>query len=103
MSNIILGSVLYMIFNLSQFQVLFGLSASVNVDPLAGDLLSLLSNDGSGAASSTIASSEYKMRTTVNNLFNKMLTGVTADFLIFWFMLVSKSPLMLAFILRAYG
>ena len=103
MSNIILGSVIYMIFNLSQLQVLFGLSASVNVDSLAGDLLSLLSNDCSGAASSTIASSEYKMRTTVSNLFNKMLIGVTADFLIFWFMLVSKSPLKLAFILRAYS
>ncbi|KAK4577823.1 hypothetical protein RGQ29_028089 [Quercus rubra] len=45
--------------------VLFGLSAAVNVDSLAGDLLSLLSKQGAGAAFSTVASSEYKLRTTV--------------------------------------
>lgn len=45
--------------------VLFGLSAAVNVDSLAVDLLSLLSKQGAGAAFSTVASSEYKLRTTV--------------------------------------
>ncbi|KAB1203555.1 hypothetical protein CJ030_MR8G015378 [Morella rubra] len=45
--------------------VLFGLSASVNVDSLAGDLLSILSKESPGGASSTVASSEYKLRTTV--------------------------------------
>lgn len=45
--------------------VLFGLSAAVNVDSLAADLLSLLSKQGAGAAFSTVASSEYKLRTTV--------------------------------------
>lgn len=45
--------------------VLFGLSAAVNVDSLAADLLSLLSKQGAGAAVSTVASSEYKLRTTV--------------------------------------
>lgn len=45
--------------------VLFGLSAAVNVDSLAADLLSLLSKQRAGAAFSTVASSEYKLRTTV--------------------------------------
>ncbi|KAL0002143.1 hypothetical protein SO802_015924 [Lithocarpus litseifolius] len=45
--------------------VLFGLSAAVNVDSLAVDILSLLSKQGAGAAFSTVASSEYKLRTTV--------------------------------------
>ncbi|XP_022157530.1 pre-rRNA-processing protein TSR1 homolog isoform X2 [Momordica charantia] len=42
--------------------VLFALSASVDLNPLAEDLLSLLSP---GASSSTVASSEYKLRATV--------------------------------------
>ncbi|XP_023547507.1 pre-rRNA-processing protein TSR1 homolog [Cucurbita pepo subsp. pepo] len=42
--------------------VLLGLSASVDLNPLAEDLLSLLSP---GASSSTVASSEYKLRATV--------------------------------------
>uniref|UniRef100_A0A2N9HBC3 Bms1-type G domain-containing protein n=1 Tax=Fagus sylvatica TaxID=28930 RepID=A0A2N9HBC3_FAGSY len=68
--------------------VLFGLSASVNVDSLSGDLLSLLSNDCSGAASSTIASSEYKMRTTVlkapyGDLLSCMEMAKVADLIAF--------------------
>lgn len=58
---------------LSQLQVLFGLSASVNVDSLAGDLLSILSKESPGGASSTVASSEYKLRTTVRNFFEEIL------------------------------
>ncbi|KAG6592850.1 Pre-rRNA-processing protein TSR1-like protein, partial [Cucurbita argyrosperma subsp. sororia] len=42
--------------------VLFGLSASVDLNPLAEDLLSLLAP---GSSSSTVASSEYKLRATV--------------------------------------
>ncbi|XP_050227043.1 uncharacterized protein LOC126676775 [Mercurialis annua] len=42
--------------------VLFGLSASVNIDSLAQDILQLLSP---AALSSTVASSEYKIRATV--------------------------------------
>ena len=61
--------------NLFQFQVLFGLSAAVNVDSLAGDLLSLLSKQGAGAAFSTVASSEYKLRTTVSNFFQQNAGG----------------------------
>ncbi|XP_057987295.1 uncharacterized protein LOC131169007 isoform X1 [Hevea brasiliensis] len=45
--------------------VLFGLSASVNLDSVAEDLLKLLSPEGGGAVSSTVASSEYKLRATV--------------------------------------
>ncbi|OAY22597.2 hypothetical protein MANES_18G005500v8 [Manihot esculenta] len=45
--------------------VLFGLSASVNLDSLAEDLLKLLSPEGGGHVSSTVASSEYKLRATV--------------------------------------
>lgn len=42
--------------------VLFGLSASVDLNPLAEDLLSLLAP---GASSCTVASSEFKLRATV--------------------------------------
>lgn len=42
--------------------VLFGLSASVDLNPLAEELLSLLTP---GASSSTVASLEYKLRATV--------------------------------------
>ncbi|KAF5739478.1 hypothetical protein HS088_TW12G00684 [Tripterygium wilfordii] len=45
--------------------VLFGLSASVDLDSLADDLLRLLSGEGSRAGSSTVASSEYRLRVTV--------------------------------------
>ncbi|XVE94426.1 hypothetical protein REPUB_Repub02eG0007500 [Reevesia pubescens] len=45
--------------------LLFPLSASVNVNSLAEDLLRLLSADGTRALSSTVASSEYKLRATV--------------------------------------
>ncbi|KAE8057373.1 hypothetical protein FH972_014074 [Carpinus fangiana] len=68
--------------------VLFGLSASVNVDSLAGDLLSLLAKEGSGAASSTAASSEYKLRTTVlkaphGDLLSCMEMAKVADLIAF--------------------
>lgn len=47
-------------------QVLFGLSASVDLDSLADDLLLLLSKEtSSGVLSGTVASSEYRTRTTV--------------------------------------
>ncbi|KAM1398258.1 hypothetical protein ACFX2I_015726 [Malus domestica] len=45
--------------------VLFGLSADANLNSLAGDLLSLLSPQGYEAAFPTVASPEYKLRTTV--------------------------------------
>ncbi|PON90448.1 Ribosome biogenesis protein [Trema orientale] len=45
--------------------VLFGLSASVNLNSLAEDILSLLSSEGASVLSSTVASSDYKLRTTV--------------------------------------
>ncbi|XWS25999.1 hypothetical protein CRYUN_Cryun27aG0116100 [Craigia yunnanensis] len=45
--------------------LLFPLSASVNVSSLAEDLLRLLSTEGTGALSSTVASPEYKLRATV--------------------------------------
>ncbi|MBA0755018.1 hypothetical protein Gogos_021025 [Gossypium gossypioides] len=52
--------------------LLFPLSASVNVSSLAEDILRLLSADVGGAFSSTVVSSEYKLRATV---------GVTAPVL----------------------
>uniref|UniRef100_A0A5B7BVQ0 Bms1-type G domain-containing protein n=1 Tax=Davidia involucrata TaxID=16924 RepID=A0A5B7BVQ0_DAVIN len=45
--------------------VLFGLSAFVNLNSLAEDLLALLSTEGIEAAFPTVASSEYRLRTTV--------------------------------------
>ncbi|XP_010530334.1 PREDICTED: pre-rRNA-processing protein TSR1 homolog [Tarenaya hassleriana] len=45
--------------------VLFPLSASVNLDSLANDLLALLSPEAAGVASSTVASSQYRLRATV--------------------------------------
>ncbi|GLT31363.1 hypothetical protein SLA2020_061050 [Shorea laevis] len=45
--------------------VLFPLSASVNLNSLAGDILKLLSTEGIGYVSSTVASSEYRLRVTV--------------------------------------
>lgn len=45
--------------------VLFGLSASADLDSLAKDLLRLLSAEDAGGAFSTVSSPEYKMRVTV--------------------------------------
>ncbi|XP_019086954.1 PREDICTED: pre-rRNA-processing protein TSR1 homolog [Camelina sativa] len=45
--------------------VLFPLSASVELNSLGEDVLKLLASDGSGIDSSTVASSEYKLRATV--------------------------------------
>lgn len=42
----------------------------MNLDSLEKDLLRLLSNDGTGGVSSTVVSSEYKLRTTVRFLTN---------------------------------
>ncbi|CAN6927569.1 unnamed protein product [Brassica oleracea] len=47
--------------------VLFPLSASVDLNSLGDDVLKLLSN-GDGSSSSTVASSEYKLRATVADL-----------------------------------
>ncbi|KAK3038850.1 hypothetical protein RJ639_028572 [Escallonia herrerae] len=45
--------------------VLFGLSASVNLSLLAEDILALLSSEKTGALWPTVASSDYKLRTTI--------------------------------------
>ncbi|XP_054810360.1 uncharacterized protein LOC129311900 [Prosopis cineraria] len=45
--------------------VLFGLSASVDLDSIAEDLLSLLSKEAVAVASGTVASPEYRTRVTV--------------------------------------
>ncbi|KAF8116689.1 hypothetical protein N665_0015s0063 [Sinapis alba] len=45
--------------------VLFPLSASVDLNSLGEDVLKLLSTDGGVTSSSTVASSEYKLRATV--------------------------------------
>ncbi|CAK9178334.1 unnamed protein product [Ilex paraguariensis] len=45
--------------------VLFGLSAIVNLDALEEDILALLLNEGTGIVFPAVASSEYKLRTTV--------------------------------------
>ncbi|XP_042478558.1 pre-rRNA-processing protein TSR1 homolog isoform X2 [Macadamia integrifolia] len=45
--------------------VLFGLSASVNLDALEKDLLTLLSPEGTKATSATVASPDYKLRAMV--------------------------------------
>ena len=46
-------------------QVLFALCASVDLESLADDLLSLLSKDTCVVLSGTVASSEYRTRITV--------------------------------------
>ncbi|KDP36805.1 hypothetical protein JCGZ_08096 [Jatropha curcas] len=66
--------------------VLFGLSACVNLDSLAEDLLKLLSPNGTG--SSTVASSEYKIRATVlkaphGDLLSCMEMAKVADLIAF--------------------
>ncbi|WZZ60068.1 hypothetical protein YC2023_060175 [Brassica napus] len=48
--------------------VLFPLSASVDLNSLGEDVLKLLSTDGDVTSSSTVASSEYKIRATVADL-----------------------------------
>ncbi|KAJ9165870.1 hypothetical protein P3X46_020688 [Hevea brasiliensis] len=68
--------------------VLFGLSASVNLDSLAEDLLKLLSPEGGGAVSSTVASFEYKLRATVlkaphGDLLSCMEMAKVADLIAF--------------------
>ncbi|GJW68570.1 hypothetical protein Tco_0122994 [Tanacetum coccineum] len=50
-------------------QVLFGLSASANVSPLAHDLLLLVSNENNGALLPVVMSSEYTLRATLCYLF----------------------------------
>ncbi|XVF35842.1 hypothetical protein REPUB_Repub19eG0005900 [Reevesia pubescens] len=68
--------------------LLFPLSASVNVNSLAEDLLRLLSKEGTGALSSTVASSEYKLRATVlqarhGDLLSCMEMAKVADLIAF--------------------
>ncbi|CAN1322779.1 Pre-rRNA-processing protein TSR1 homolog [Linum perenne] len=68
--------------------VLFGLSASVNVDSLNVDLSNVLSPQNVGRASSVTASSEFKMRTTVlkaphGDLLSCMEMAKVADMIAF--------------------
>ncbi|KAF8410320.1 hypothetical protein HHK36_002847 [Tetracentron sinense] len=68
--------------------VLFGLSASVSLHVLAKDLLALLSPPGSEAISTTVAASDYKLRTTVleapyGNLLSCMEMAKVADLIAF--------------------
>ncbi|GMJ10585.1 hypothetical protein like AT1G42440 [Hibiscus trionum] len=68
--------------------LLFPLSASVNVSSLAEDILRLLSPEVSGALSSTVASSEYKLRATVlqaphGDLLSCMEMAKVADLIAF--------------------
>ncbi|KAA8537420.1 hypothetical protein F0562_026893 [Nyssa sinensis] len=68
--------------------VLFGLSACVNLNSLAEDLLALLSTDGIGAMFPTVASFEYKLRTTVlkaphGDLLSCMEMAKVADLIAF--------------------
>ncbi|XP_022772570.1 pre-rRNA-processing protein TSR1 homolog isoform X2 [Durio zibethinus] len=68
--------------------LLFPLSASVNVSSLAEDLLRLLSTECTGVLSSTVASSEYKLRLTVlqaphGDLLSCMEMAKVADLIAF--------------------
>ncbi|KAB2096426.1 hypothetical protein ES319_A01G107600v1 [Gossypium barbadense] len=68
--------------------LLFPLSASVNVSSLAEDILRLLSADVGGAFSSTVVSSEYKLRATVlhaphGDLLSCMEMAKVADLIAF--------------------
>ncbi|GLT99983.1 hypothetical protein SLE2022_173840 [Rubroshorea leprosula] len=68
--------------------VLFPVSASVNLNSLAGDILKLLSTEGIGYASSTVASSEYRLRVTVlqapyRDLLSCMEMAKVADLIAF--------------------
>ncbi|KAL6574371.1 hypothetical protein OROHE_001275 [Orobanche hederae] len=68
--------------------VLFPLSASVELNSLGEDIIKVLSTDGSGMASSTVASSEYKLRVKVlkaphGDLLTCMEMAKVADLLAF--------------------
>lgn len=68
--------------------VLFGLSASVNISSLAEDLLQLLSEDRNVLEFPTVASSEYKLRTTVlkaphGDLLSCIELAKVADLIVF--------------------
>ncbi|XP_057956739.1 uncharacterized protein LOC131150170 isoform X2 [Malania oleifera] len=68
--------------------VLFALTASVNLNSLVEDILTLLSSDGSGGLFPTAASSEYKLRTTVlkapyGDLLSCMEMAKVADLIAF--------------------
>ncbi|KAK9269852.1 hypothetical protein L1049_025425 [Liquidambar formosana] len=68
--------------------VLFGLSATVNLNSLEEDLLSLLSAEDTGSMSPTVASSEYRLRITVlkaphGDLLSCMEMAKVADLIAF--------------------
>ncbi|KAL6574370.1 hypothetical protein OROHE_001274 [Orobanche hederae] len=68
--------------------VLFPLSASVELNSLGEDIIKVLSTDGYGMASSTVASSEYKLRVKVlkaphGDLLTCMEMAKVADLLAF--------------------
>ncbi|KAJ8772731.1 hypothetical protein K2173_027908 [Erythroxylum novogranatense] len=68
--------------------VLFALSASVNLNSLAEGLLKMLSPEATGALAATVASSEYKLRTTVlkaphGDLLSCMELAKVADLIAF--------------------
>lgn len=81
--------------------LLFPLSASVDVSSLAEDLLRLLSTEsteGTGALSSTVASSEYKLRATVlqaphGDLLTCMEMAKVADLVAFVASAIEESAL----------
>ncbi|KAI3724622.1 hypothetical protein L2E82_36405 [Cichorium intybus] len=68
--------------------VLFGLSASTNVSSVAGDLLTLLSNESNGIQFPAVVSSEYRLRATVleaphDDLMACMEMAKIADLIVF--------------------
>ncbi|KAJ4702261.1 pre-rRNA-processing protein TSR1-like [Melia azedarach] len=68
--------------------VLFGLSASVNLNSMTEDLLGQLASEGTRALSSTVCSSEYRLRTTVlqaphGDLLSCMEMAKVADLIAF--------------------
>ncbi|KAK4854055.1 hypothetical protein QYF36_018336 [Acer negundo] len=68
--------------------VLFGLSASVNLNSIAEDLLRLLSPEGTAVVHSTVSSSEYRLRTTIlqaphGDLLTSMEMAKVADLIAF--------------------
>lgn len=68
--------------------VLFPLSASVKLDSVAADILKLLSTEGVGYVSSTVASPEYRLRATVlqapyGDLMSCMEMAKVADLIAF--------------------
>ncbi|XP_058785527.1 uncharacterized protein LOC131660324 [Vicia villosa] len=68
--------------------VLFALRDTVDLEPVANDLLSLLSNDSSAVLSGTVASSEYRTRVTVlkaphGDLQSCLEMAKVADLLVF--------------------